>query len=70
MATTFTKIGYPSAISERTIALTDSYLTAPGVPAGLRRLLAEARHDVRRALRARVRDRDGADLTKNLASGA
>jgi aminopeptidase N len=70
LATTFTKIGYPSAISERTIALTDSYLTAPGVPAGLRRLLAEARHDVRRALRARVRDRDGADLTKNLASGA
>jgi aminopeptidase N len=69
MATTFTKIGYPSAISERTIALTDSYLAASHAPTGLRRLLAEARHDVCRALSAQARDREGADLAEDLTSG-
>ena len=69
MATTFTKVGYPSAISEQTIDLTDSYLAGSHAPAGLRRLLAEARHDVRRALSAQARDREGADLAEDLTWG-
>jgi aminopeptidase N len=69
MATTFTKVGYPSAISQRTIDLTDSYLAASHAPSGLRRLLAEARHDVCRALSAQACDRKGADLAEDLTWG-
>jgi aminopeptidase N len=54
LATAFVKAGYPAASTERTIALTDAYLSAPR-PAALRRLLIEARADACRALHAQSR---------------
>jgi aminopeptidase N len=70
MAAAFATLAYPSAISEQTIARTDAYLATPGVPAGLRRLLTEASHDVSRALRAQARALDDADIAEILTSGA
>jgi aminopeptidase N len=45
------------AISAETVRLTDEYVAAADPPAALRRLLAEGRDDVLRALRCQARDR-------------
>jgi len=55
LAAAFVKAAYPAAITERTVALTDAYLSESRPP-GLRRLLIEAREDTRRALAARSRN--------------
>ncbi|MFC7276462.1 aminopeptidase N [Paractinoplanes rhizophilus] len=53
----FVMMGYPVyQISEETIALTDAWLARDGQPASLRRLVAEGRDGVVRALRARAKD--------------
>ncbi|GAA2659599.1 aminopeptidase N [Paractinoplanes durhamensis] len=53
----FVMMGYPYLqISEETIALTDAWLARNGQPASLRRLVAEGRDGVLRALKARARD--------------
>jgi len=53
----FVMLGYPTyQISENTIALTDAWLARDGQPASLRRLVAEGRDGVVRALKARARD--------------
>ncbi|MFI5891269.1 aminopeptidase N [Actinoplanes sp. NPDC051513] len=53
----FVMLGYPVyQISEETIALTDAWLARDGQPASLRRLVAEGRDGVTRALKARARD--------------
>jgi aminopeptidase N len=53
----FVMLGYPVyQISEETIALTDAWLARDGQPASLRRLVAEGRDGVVRALKARARD--------------
>ncbi|MBA3488019.1 MAG: ERAP1-like C-terminal domain-containing protein, partial [Longispora sp.] len=50
--------GYPrTQVSERTIALTDAWLSEPHHPSPLRRLVAEGKDDVIRALNARACDR-------------
>jgi aminopeptidase N len=57
MAQYFAENAYPSwDISPETIAATDDYIARTGPPAALRRLLAEGRDDVARALRCRERD--------------
>ncbi|MFF5290864.1 aminopeptidase N [Paractinoplanes globisporus] len=58
----FVMYGYPVyQISEQTIALTDAWLARDGQPASLRRLVAEGRDGVVRALKARARDLAAAD---------
>jgi aminopeptidase N len=53
----FALLAYPSFhVDETTIAATDEWLAGPGHPAPLRRLIAEGRDGVVRALRARARD--------------
>jgi aminopeptidase N len=53
----FAMMAYPAyQISEETVALTDSWLARDGQPASLRRLVAEGRDGVVRALKARARD--------------
>jgi aminopeptidase N len=53
----FVMLGYPTyQINEDTIALTDAWLARDGQPASLRRLVAEGRDGVVRALKARARD--------------
>jgi len=53
----FVFLAYPShQISQETIATTDAWLARPEPPAPLRRLVAEGRDGVQRALRARARD--------------
>jgi aminopeptidase N len=53
----FVMMGYPYLqVSEDTIALTDAWLAREGHPASLRRLVAEGRDGVVRALKARARD--------------
>jgi aminopeptidase N len=48
---------YPRAlVSEQVLRATDAYLASRAVPAPLRRVLLEARDDLRRALRARAAD--------------
>jgi aminopeptidase N len=50
-------MAYPAfQISEETIALTDGWLGRDGQPASLRRLVAEGRDGVVRALKARAKD--------------
>jgi aminopeptidase N len=57
----FVMLGYPVyQISEETIALTDSWLARDGYPASLRRLVAEGRDGVRRAINARAKDLEAA----------
>jgi aminopeptidase N len=57
----FVMLGYPTyQISENTIALTDAWLARDGQPPSLRRLVAEGRDGVVRALKARARDAAGA----------
>jgi aminopeptidase N len=57
MAQTFVSSAYPIEISEQTIAMTDEFIARQQPPAALRRLLAESRDGVQRALRAQECDR-------------
>ncbi|MEN3612218.1 aminopeptidase N [Plantactinospora sp. ZYX-F-223] len=53
----FVMLAYPAyQITEETIRLTDAWLAEPGHPAPLRRLVAEGRDGVVRALKARAKD--------------
>jgi len=53
----FAMLAYPSfQVSEETVAATDAWLAQPDHPAPLRRLVAEGRDGVERALRARAKD--------------
>jgi aminopeptidase N len=53
----FVMLAYPAyQISEETVALTDAWLATDGHPASLRRLVAEGRDGVLRALKARAKD--------------
>jgi aminopeptidase N len=53
----FVILGYPAyQVSEATVAATDAWLAQDGNPASLRRLVAEGRDGVVRALKARARD--------------
>jgi aminopeptidase N len=53
----FVELAYPSQhVSEETVAATDAWLAGEGHPAPLRRLVAEGRDGVVRALRARATD--------------
>ncbi|HEX5595736.1 MAG TPA: aminopeptidase N [Micromonosporaceae bacterium] len=53
----FAVLAYPSyQVSEETVAATDEWLARPGHPAPLRRLVAEGRDGVVRALKARAKD--------------
>ncbi|WP_405018373.1 aminopeptidase N [Kitasatospora sp. NBC_00070] len=55
----FARDAFPSgAISERTLASADACLAREDVPTALRRLLAEGRDEIARAIRARRRDAD------------
>jgi aminopeptidase N len=57
MAQYFAVYGYPtSVVSPAAIRAADDYLASADPPTGLRRLLAEGRDDVARALRCRQRD--------------
>ena len=56
----FAKYAYPAAlITPAAISAADDYLARADPPPGLRRLLAEGRDDVARALRCRQRDAQG-----------
>jgi aminopeptidase N len=53
----FAMMGYPVyQISEETVALTDAWLARDGNPASLRRLVAEGRDGILRAIKARAKD--------------
>jgi aminopeptidase N len=53
----FAMLGYPAyQVSEHTVALTDSWLAGDGHSPSLRRLVAEGRDGVLRALKARAKD--------------
>jgi aminopeptidase N len=53
----FVALAYPAyQVSEETVALTDAWLAREGSPAPLRRLIAEGRDGVLRALKARAKD--------------
>jgi aminopeptidase N len=53
----FALLAYPAyQVSDETVALTDAWLAGPDHPAPLRRLVAEGRDGVLRALKARARD--------------
>jgi aminopeptidase N len=53
----FVMLAYPAyQISEETVALTDAWLATDGHPASLRRLVAEGRDGVLRALKAQAKD--------------
>jgi aminopeptidase N len=53
----FTEVGYPeSVVSQQGIAATDDYIASANPTPALRRLLAERRDDVARALKCRQRD--------------
>jgi aminopeptidase N len=53
----FVELAYPTQhVSEETVAMTDAWLAGEGHPAPLRRLVAEGRDGVVRALRARAKD--------------
>ncbi|MEO3780628.1 aminopeptidase N [Micromonospora sp. B11E3] len=57
----FVQLAYPTQqVSEETVGMTDAWLAAEGHPAPLRRLVAEGRDGVVRALKARARDARGA----------
>ncbi|MGN9767733.1 aminopeptidase N [Micromonospora sp. SD12] len=57
----FAQLAYPMfLVDEETVAATDAWLAGDGHPASLRRLVAEGRDGVVRALRARERDARGA----------
>jgi len=53
----FVMLAYPAyQVSDDTVALTDAWLAGDGHPQSLRRLVAEGRDGVVRAIRARARD--------------
>jgi aminopeptidase N len=53
----FVEMAYPSyQVSDDTVAATDAWLAEPDRPAPLRRLVAEGKDGVVRALRARAKD--------------
>jgi aminopeptidase N len=53
----FVLFAYPSVhISEETVAMTDAWLAVDGHPSSLRRLVAEGRDGVTRAIAARAKD--------------
>ena len=53
----FAMMGYPVyQISDETVALTDAWLARDGNPASLRRLVAEGRDGILRAIKARAKD--------------
>ncbi len=53
----FVEMAYPPyQVGDDTIAATDAWLAAAGHPAPLRRLVAEGRDGVVRALKARAKD--------------
>ncbi|MEU4560401.1 aminopeptidase N [Actinoplanes sp. NPDC023936] len=57
----FATLAYPAyQISEETVALTTAWLERDGQPASLRRLVAEGRDGIERALKARAKDRSAA----------
>ncbi|WDZ84877.1 aminopeptidase N [Micromonospora cathayae] len=57
----FTQLAYPAyLVSEDTVAATDAWLAGEGHPAPLRRLVAEGRDGVVRALKARAKDSQSA----------
>ncbi|GII25555.1 aminopeptidase N [Planosporangium mesophilum] len=57
----FVALAYPAyQVSTETVALTDDWLAREGTPGPLRRLVAEGRDGVVRALRARAKDADAA----------
>ncbi|MEU5566583.1 aminopeptidase N [Micromonospora musae] len=57
----FAQLAYPTyLVEEETVAATDAWLAGDGHPAPLRRLVAEGRDGVVRALKARERDTRGA----------
>ncbi len=57
MAQQFVQRGYPqTVVTQRAIDSAAEFLSRPGLPAPLRRLLSEGRDDVARALRCRQRD--------------
>jgi aminopeptidase N len=57
----FAMLAYPAyQVSDETVALTDAWLAAEGHPASLRRLVAEGRDGVLRALKARAKDSSAA----------
>ncbi|MFI5936957.1 aminopeptidase N [Actinoplanes sp. NPDC051494] len=57
----FVMLAYPAyQVSDETVALTDAWLAADGHPASLRRLVAEGRDGVLRALKARAKDASAA----------
>jgi aminopeptidase N len=47
---------FPDSVSAETVTAADAFLADGSVPPALRRLVAEGRDDVLRALRARERD--------------
>jgi aminopeptidase N len=53
----FVMLAYPAyQVTQETVELTDAWLARDGHPASLRRLVAEGRDGVLRALKARVKD--------------
>ena len=61
MAQDFVAVAYTvGTISTETVEITDAYIDSAQPPAALRRLLAEGRDDVLRALRCQARDRQAA----------
>ncbi|PWR16017.1 aminopeptidase N [Micromonospora sicca] len=57
----FTQLAYPAyLVEDETVAATDAWLAGEGHPAPLRRLVAEGRDGVARALKARARDAQSA----------
>jgi aminopeptidase N len=61
MAQYFAEGAYPiTVISQQAIGRVDAYLSRDDLPAAMRRLVAEGRDDVARALRCRVRDAEAA----------
>ncbi|HEU5157787.1 MAG TPA: aminopeptidase N [Streptosporangiaceae bacterium] len=61
MAQTFAEVAYPFLqVRQETIDRTDAYIAEHEPPAALRRLLAEGRDGVARALRAQAKDRGAA----------
>jgi aminopeptidase N len=61
MAQTFAEVAYPFLmVSQDTIDRTDAYIAEHAPPPALRRLLAEGRDGVARALRAQAKDRTAA----------
>ena len=57
LAREFLSAGYPTYhVSPRTLELTEAWLAVPGRPEPARRLMAEGRDMIQRALRARATD--------------